>query len=89
MGDHREIPGNPVTPSSRLQQNEALFDEARSVDGAFCAATHYWEFSAPSNHPGDPAVGQQLRRLVERAVQDKNVIWRSVGETIFECRPMT
>jgi len=88
MGDHREIPGNPVTPSSRLQQNEARFDVARSVDGAFCVATHYWEFSAPSIHPGDPAVGQQLRRLVERAVQDKNVMWRSVGETISQCRPM-
>jgi len=89
MGDHREIPGNPVTPSSRLEQNEAIFDAARAVDGAFCVATHYWEFSALSSHPGEPEVGQQLRRLVERALQDKNVIWQSVGDTISKCRPLT
>ena len=88
MGDHREIPGNPVTPSSTLARNEAVFDGTPARDGAFCAATHYWEFSAKSIHPGNPNVGGQLRRLVERALHDHNVQWRSVGDTISQCRPL-
>jgi hypothetical protein len=88
MGDHREIHGNPVTPSSRLDRNQAIFDSTRTVGGSFCAATHYWEFSAKSIHPGDPDVGNQLRRLIDRAVQDPNVNWRSVGDTLTQCRTL-
>jgi hypothetical protein len=88
MGDHKEIPGNPVTPSSRIVHTEAVFDSTRSLGGAFCAATHYWEFSVPSIHPGDPNVGNQLRRLVDRVIQDSNITWRSVGDTLTQCRPL-
>jgi hypothetical protein len=84
LGDHREIPGNGVTPISCSAQNEAAFFEAVRMDGAFCAATHYWELPAPSQHPGEPNVGEQLRRLVDLAVSTPQVVWRPVGEVILQ-----
>ena len=40
LKDHREIPGNAVTPAASLQHNEAVFDLTLTMDGVFCAATH-------------------------------------------------
>jgi hypothetical protein len=84
LGDHREISGNAVTPSSTLQDNEARFDCARQVDGVFCAATHYWEFDYPSMQAGTPTVREHLRQLIGRVVSDPDVVWRSVGEIVSE-----
>ena len=84
LGDHRELPGYAVTPSSRFQHNEEIFESALTMGGVFCVATHYWEQSAPSIHTGDPNVGEHLRRLIDRAVSDPRVVWRSVGEVISE-----
>jgi hypothetical protein len=50
----------------------------------FCAATHYWELATPSVHPGDPTVGEHLRRLIARAVANPHVVWRSVGEILSD-----
>ena len=79
MGSHREIPGCAVTPRSISAENEAIFDRALDVDGVFCAATHYWEMNIPSRRSGEPTVGQQLQRLVDRALADARVVWRSLG----------
>ena len=84
LGDHREIPGNAVTPVASLQNNEAVFESTMAVGGVFCVATHYWEQAAPSRHAGDPTVGEQLRRLIDRAVSDPRVVWRSVGEVVSQ-----
>jgi hypothetical protein len=84
LGDHREIAGNSVTPSSRIQRNEAVFERTLSIGGVFCAATHYWELDTPSKHAGNPAVGQHLHYLIEHARSDPRVVWRSVSETISE-----
>ena len=45
LGDHNEIAGNAVTPTSNLFENEARYESARRLGGVFCAATHYWELS--------------------------------------------
>jgi peptidoglycan/xylan/chitin deacetylase (PgdA/CDA1 family) len=82
LGDHREIPGNAVTPASSFQSNNATFDTALMVGGVFCAATHYWELAAPSLNPGDPTVGEHLRHLIDRARSDSRVIWRAVGDVV-------
>jgi hypothetical protein len=82
MGDHREIPGNAVTPTSSLQENEARFDCARQLGGVFCAATHYWELDTPCIQPNSRTVGEQLQRLVELAKSDPQVVWRSVGDIV-------
>jgi len=82
LGNHREIRGNPVTPLSRVQRNEVIFHSALTVGGVFCAATHYWELDVSSVHQGDPTVGEHLRYLIDRAVSDPRVIWRSVGEIV-------
>jgi len=79
MGGHKEIAGNAVTPRSRQEDNERAFDAALSNGGVFCAATHYWEFDVPSRLPGEPNVGEQLYRLIDRAMQDSRVVWRSMG----------
>jgi hypothetical protein len=84
LGDHREIPGNAVTPASRSQHNEAVFESTLAMGGVFCAATHYWEQAAPSLHTGSPTVGEHLRRLIDRAVADPRIVWRSVGEVVSE-----
>jgi hypothetical protein len=84
LGDHREIPGNPVTPESRLQHNEAVLESTLAMGGVFCVATHYWEQNAPSWHAGDPTVGEHLRRLIDRAASDPRVVWRSVGDVVSE-----
>jgi uncharacterized protein DUF2334 len=82
LGDHREIAGNPVTPSSSFQRNNATFASALALGGVFCAATHYWEKDAPSIHAGEPTPGDHLRYLVDRARSDPRVTWRTVGDTI-------
>lgn len=82
LGDHREIAGTAVTPSSSLQKNEIIFEHARQLNGAFCAATHYWELDVPSGHSNAQTVGEHLRQLVDRAVSDPQVMWRSVGEIL-------
>ena len=82
LGDHREIAGNAVTPVSLSQVNQAGFDAALDMNGVFCAATHYWELAVPSALPGQPAVGEQLQQLVERARANPAVVWRSVGDVV-------
>jgi hypothetical protein len=84
LGDHREMPGNAVTPAASFQRNEAVFESTLAMGGVFCVATHYWEQAAPSRHAGDPTVGEHLQRLVDRAVSDPRVVWRSVGEVVSE-----
>jgi Uncharacterized protein conserved in bacteria (DUF2334) len=84
LGDHREIPGNAVTPESRFQHNKAVFESTLAMGGVFCVATHYWEQNAPSWHAGDPTVGEHLRRLIDRAAFDPRVVWRSVGDVVSE-----
>src|SRR5262245_32036471 len=81
LGDHREFAGNPVTPHSSLNMNNAAFDDALRTGGAFCAATHYWELPFPSNE-GVPTVREHLRCLIDRARHDPRVIWRSVGDIV-------
>jgi uncharacterized protein DUF2334 len=80
LEDHREIPGNPVTPISSFEKNKAVFNAALAVGGVFCAATHYWERGSASMNPADPPVGEHLRLLIELARSDSRVSWRSVGD---------
>ncbi len=82
LGDHREIHGNAVTPLSSLKTNESNLDRAFEVGGVFCAATHYWEIGTASQHPGDPTVGEQLHRLIDRAVSRPGTVWQSVGDIV-------
>jgi hypothetical protein len=82
LGDHREIAGNAVTPLSTLKSNQMTLDRAFEVGGVFCAATHYWELEAPSQHPGDPTVGEHLLDLVERALSRPGTLWDSVGDVV-------
>jgi hypothetical protein len=82
LGDHREIPGNSVTATSNLQDNEARYESARRLGGVFCAATHYWELGTPCIPPQMGTVGEQLWRLVQRAKSDPQVVWRSVGDIV-------
>lgn len=82
LGDHHEIAGNPVTPTSRLERNQRAFESAMRMRGVFCAATHYWELETVSLHAGDPKVGDHLRQLIERARSDPQVVWRSVGDIV-------
>jgi hypothetical protein len=65
-----------------MQHNQATFDSTLAMGGVFCAATHYWEQGAPSRHAGDPSVGEHLRCLIDRAISEPRVVWRSVGEVI-------
>jgi len=82
LGDHREIAANPITPLSSFESNKRIFDTILRVEGVFCAATHYWELSAPSINSGEPTVGEHLRYLIEWARKDPQVIWRSVGDVL-------
>jgi hypothetical protein len=82
--DHREIPGNSVTPSASFQENKDTFQTTLAMGGVFCVATHYWEMNAPSMHPGAPPVGGHLRQLVQWAISDPKVVWRSVGDVVSE-----
>jgi hypothetical protein len=49
----------------------------------FCAATHYWELDAP-NRGADGRVGDQLHRLIDRAIADRRVVWRAVGDIVSD-----
>lgn len=82
LGDHREIPGNAVTPVSSMQRNEQAFLNAVDMDGVFCVATHYWELATPSQEPDTPLVREQLRRLITQATSNPRVQWRSVGDVV-------
>ena len=82
LGDHREIPGNAVTPNALFARNKVVLDTALAINGAFCAATHYWELGFPSKNEGDPPVGIHLRYLIELARSDPRVLWRTVGDAV-------
>lgn len=82
LADHREIPGSAITPSSSFETNKSIFDCALTMDGVFCAATHYWELPAKSNVAGDPPVGIHLRYLIDRARKNPQVVWGTVGDVI-------
>jgi hypothetical protein len=82
LGDHREIAGNAVTPLATLKNSQMTFDRASDVGGVFCAATHYWELDVPSQHAGDPTVGEHLRQLIDRALSRPGMVWESVGDTV-------
>jgi hypothetical protein len=82
LGDHREIAGNAVTPLSTLRRNQLALDRAYEVGGVFCAATHYWEMEAPSQHAGDPTVAEHLLRLIDRASSRPGTLWESVGDVV-------
>jgi hypothetical protein len=82
LGDHREIPGNPVTPVNSLAANEMAMECAFDEGGVFCAATHYWEFDVPSQHQGDPPVRGHLLELIKRATARNGTLWRSVGDVV-------
>jgi hypothetical protein len=82
LGDHREIAGNAVTPTSKLHENEARYESARRLGGVFCAATHYWELNVKCTPPSSGTVGQQLQCLVDRAKSDPKVVWCSVGDIV-------
>ena len=84
LGDHREIPGNGVTPAANFEDNQARFHTAHALGGVFCIATHYWEMNAPSVHDNAPRVGEHLRYLVQLAVSNPQVVWRSVGDIVSE-----
>jgi hypothetical protein len=84
LGDHREIPGNAITLHSHIHDNEAAMTSAFAVGGVFCAATHYWELDTASAHGDEPPVGEQLRRLINRAVSHPRTLWRSVGDIVSD-----
>jgi uncharacterized protein DUF2334 len=84
LKDHREIPGNAITPHSRARDNEAVMASALATGGVFCAATHYWELDADSVHADDPPVGEQLRLLIHRAMSHPETLWRSVGDIVSD-----
>jgi hypothetical protein len=84
LGDHREIPGNAVTPAASFEENQARFHTADALGGVFCVATHYWEMNAPSVHDGAPSVGDHLKHLVRLAMSNPQVVWRSVGDIVSE-----
>jgi hypothetical protein len=79
LADHKEIAGNPITPLSTLRQSLQRFHEAITVDGVFCAATHYWEFDQPTRDPDSCTVRDHLQKLIQQAIDNPNVSWQSVG----------
>ena len=84
LADHREIPGNPVTPAANFEDNQARFHTTLAMGGVFCVATHYWEMNAPSMHDNAPQVGEHLRHLIQLATSNPEVVWRSVGDVVSE-----
>jgi hypothetical protein len=84
LGDHREIPGNAVTPAAKFEDNQARFQTALAIGGVFCVATHYWEMNALSVHDNTLRVGEHLHHLVQLAVSNPRVVWRSVGDVVSE-----
>ncbi len=87
LKDHREIACRPVTPGSSIDQNKASIDQARSVGGVCCLATHYWEMGASSLFAGDPSVGEHLECLLEYASSQPDVSWVSLGDVLCDTAP--
>ena len=82
LADHKELAGNPVTPTSKVKQNLRRFEEANEVNGVFCAATHYWEFDQPTEDPDSVTVGDHLQKLIQHAVANPGIRWQSVGNVL-------
>jgi peptidoglycan/xylan/chitin deacetylase (PgdA/CDA1 family) len=82
LADHKELAGNPVTPTSKLKQSLRWFDEANGVDGVFCAATHYWELDQPTEDPDSRTVGDHLQKLIQLALADQRIRWVTVGTAL-------
>jgi peptidoglycan/xylan/chitin deacetylase (PgdA/CDA1 family) len=82
LNDHKEIAGNAITPLSRYKENLRRFEEAYSVDGVFCAATHYWELDHPTEDPESRTVRNHLQKLINMVVADPRIRWMSVGKVL-------
>ncbi len=88
IAGHRELAGTPITPDAVLQRSLKRFDEATGLNGAFCAATHYWELDHPVTDPDAKTVGDHLHKLIERAMADSTVRWESVGTVLAQSAPL-
>jgi hypothetical protein len=82
LANHKELAGNPITPLSTLTQSLRRFEEAKEIDGVFCAATHYWELDQPTYDADSRTVGDHLEKLIKRAVTDPKIQWVSVGNVL-------
>jgi hypothetical protein len=82
--DHKELFGNAITPLTAFKQNLRRFEEANTVDGVFCAATHYWEFDHPTEDPESRTVRDHLRKLIQLAISNPRVSWQSVGTILTQ-----
>jgi hypothetical protein len=82
LGDHKELAGNPITPSARLTDNYRRFDEAARVNGVFCAATHYWELNQPTIDPDSKTVGEHLKMLIQYAMANPRISWEPIGSIL-------
>jgi hypothetical protein len=82
LGDHKELAGNAITPTSYLDQNLKRFNDACGVNGVFCAATHYWELDHSTQDPDTRTVQNHLQILIQRAIAKPAIQWVPVGTAI-------
>jgi len=78
MGDHNEVMGNSVTPTSKLETLIHHLRYANQYRGVFCLATHYWEFDAPA----PVKVREQLREIIRVARSFEYMKWASLGDIL-------
>jgi hypothetical protein len=78
------LAGTPVTPLSIFKQNVRRLEEANSIDGVFCVATHYWELVEPIRDEDGLTVGEHLRKLVKLVKANPKIRWVSVGNALCQ-----
>lgn len=86
MGDHYELQGNSVTPSSNLQDLITNMKIAARSNGVFCLATHYWEFGSLGYQVNPVSVRQQVEELVRMAQAYEYTQWVSLGYSLISGR---
>ena len=63
--DHAEFGCHSLIPGTTVEELTTAFDEARSADGDFCLATHYWEV--------DAAMKTVMMKFIDYVSRDRDV----------------
>ena len=83
---HNEVYAHAVTPTSDLGHLRNELNQAASVGGVVCLATHFWEFDVKHTLQTGHSVREQIQSLIEDVQLLTPVQWITMGDLLSSGR---
>jgi len=80
FGDHKAVNYFSLTPQINIEQLKSNFEYCHKMDGIFCLATHYWEFTAKQIYDNNLQMGEVFYEFLENVNQYDNINFVAVDE---------